>query len=134
MPLLAIVVLVVALLALLATGRSRIVALWPSAAPLYTVFGLQTPVAGNGLALRDVNSAVTQIHGTPTLVVAGRVVNIVGVPETGAGLDRHPARYQGYGAKIRSDYAHSGTVLLAGEGEAFQFSLASPPETATSAW
>ncbi|HTH98455.1 MAG TPA: DUF3426 domain-containing protein [Stellaceae bacterium] len=124
--------LVVALAVLLAVGRSRIVALWPAVEPIYAAFGLSTPLAGTGLELRSVNSAVTPVDGKPTLIVAGRIANVTSQAQKVPTLVVTLRDTRGNLVKSWS-LAPSQATLLPGEGMSFQTSMPSPPADATSA-
>jgi predicted Zn finger-like uncharacterized protein len=129
---LVIAALVVALLVLLTVGRARIVALWPATAPIYGAFGLHTPVAGTGLELREVNSAVSQVDNKPTLIVAGRIANVTDTPQKVPPLVITLRDTKSVPVKSWT-IQPSQPTLLGGESMSFQTSQPSPPDNAVSA-
>jgi predicted Zn finger-like uncharacterized protein len=127
-----IAVLLVALGWLLVVDRSSVVALWPGSAGIYASLGLPTAPLGSGLELRQVNSAVNQVNGKPTLVVAGEIVNIAQKPEPVPTLT---ISLRDTGGKMIKAWTLTPDrpQLTAGETLPFHSSLTSPPVGAASA-
>jgi predicted Zn finger-like uncharacterized protein len=124
--------LVVALIVLLVVGRTRIVALWPGAAPIYAAFGMHVALDETGLELQAINSGISQINGKRTLVISGRIHNIAGATRKVPPLviTLRDAK----GKALKSWTYHAGDATLdADKGTDIHEQMASPPDDAVSA-
>ena len=107
-------------------GREQVLALVPTAAPLYQMVGLGPPAAEAPLELHDVKTARRLVDGEQVVVVEGLVSNITGEPQSVPLL--RASLIDSKGDEVESwTFAASATTLPPGGATGFETIAKNPP-------
>ena len=108
----------------LIASRGTVARAWPGAGRLYAAIGI--PVEHNGLAIRDLHTSLTRLHGQLLLGVEGEIVNLrpnaTTVPAVRLAI-RDADGHELYAWTVRAERQ----TLAAGDSLLFRARLAEPP-------
>lgn len=109
--------------------REQVVAEVPQAAQIYRLAGIEVPVLGAGLELRDVTRTRRLVDGRSLLVIEGRVFNTTGQTKQLPPLE--VALFDAAGDEVaRWRIEADAKTLSGGQSAAFETRRENPPETA----